>query len=1043
MASIDFSKFADTNKDIEKVETPDVQLEQQEDSSKFEQYAVQPGDTKVVDFSKFSKQTPTSEEKVISRTTQLPQQITADEIIDPIQRSAITKQSVTRGFALATRKKVAVFAGQMVEYIPPATRQSLGNFFKGSFDEFDPNVSDKQLAVSTFLTTPTGEYLARLGASLDPLYLTEKLGIPDKFNMPDELKLTPGARAIIKTSGGDMDDVNDRVGLALGIDFLTGLGFDNLLFPIKDSKTASKVVNSVLSMQDDVRERYFDDLLKLADDGKLKPNSLNTIETTMEPKQLSFFGEKAVDPALSSNTIGDGYNVIDGMLVKMNPDGTSTAIKKATTKEVVNALLKNTMERERFIENFEKFIDKPENAPVAGRWGTSDLRNPNESGNILTAMRTPVYYAPKVDEVVGDMKALDSSLFEDYWGQLKQVEKLEGKEVSRLMFEVADGSPEAAASLEIIKDNPMAMRALKNWEKVADNIAEALNIPVENRKTQYMHHWFKDVQHKDYPTPEELKLWIKKQEGPLKKRKGVRGYETDFVSVTRKYVRWATGKISTDKYKKSIFEEVGNLKLLDKDKGRMAELAVYNYFGELSKAGGFPAWTNAGRNLKSTFVQGTLGFNMRAAWRNLSQTWTLGTQETSIPAVINGHKMVLQSMLGTKQGKVYGEIMRRSGLLTSTSEDLLEKSMGLWGGAFSKVFGKKKGADLIRAATSFQQASETFNKSVINLGRRAQLESKFKLVKSAPGKFRKVEQWLMDRGADLAENTETNVRRMSRQSTIKTQFDYSNWGQNLLTMNPLTSPFMVYMTWPIRGNEYLMHNARSTAKNLYKAIKNPKLLPAMLSLPETQATMMFGVQHSLNAAIKTTTGLSLGAIIGAPLYSISTSPILKSAEQVWNTANKVYKGDITAMRNLTRSAGAMSGFIFNSPAWMIADLIRVTRENMGRPGDKWSVTNPITKQHMYWVNPVSFFLDSLNSGVNTVPKEEYYKERKKAAEDFFKKKGLRAKLDQALEKRDTEKAREIKQKLREESRKQKKRSRLHKKNQKKSIGGYSHDGEFF
>lgn len=879
-------------------------------------------------------------------------------------RSYKETDNVVRKFSLKYRNKTVEVLSKMAKGLAkvPGFVPTL-NLLQQSTELYGKDKAIKNTSLMEFLTTPTGKALTGLAIKTTPFYVFEKLNVPEKFPIPENTKYSPQIRKLIELSGGNMEDVQDRLATALGIETLVGLGFGKVVDVVRgvSGKGAPKAINNLLELSEDsldILRKETAAVERATDRVRAKAaHKLATKEIKSAPARII---SKDLSPEEIAEAISLNDTVINGTKYSVNGKGIHP-YKLANYDEAVADTIKNTYIR--------KLTKAPKNIravlPQPGNWRYN--ANDWDTKGIMLWTASPVQYAPNVDRVIGVMEQSMVRYTNRLWSKLKPFEKLEGTEKGRLAAIVADGLPEAKEILASGRLGDDGLKAVRAAREIAEEMANAEGIPREKRISGYLHHVVEDYKERDFPMPSELKTFVKEWEPYKKKRRGAPKYVLDIVKATRIRLDYSARAVHTKAYKQKIWEAVKELGDLNPESGDMARCAVDNYFGTLNKA--TPSSVRrASQALKSAWVRGTLFWNFRTPIRNLTQTLTLGVQEVGLAAIKDGTMQMSHILRNTRRGKALKKFMDNTGLFVSKSKnELLRSDPGAMRKVLEKVVGKKVARTAFEDGANWQQMSEEINKSIVYLGRYRQVSKKIKRVKVlGEGKLPKTEQWLKLRGINPLGAISVECHAAARRAALKTQFDYTRWGQTLLTRNPILSPYLVYTTWPLKANEYVLRNAKNTLKYL---AKNPKLA---LQMPETQSTMRWGMQMLFSKAFMATTGVSLFALTG--IHGVSGSPLLDTMGKTLDAIESLTTLGPRAAENALRMTATLTGFPLTAPIWRIKELLRVTKDNEGVSGD-WEIKSKYSGRVLYKENPMVFFFTTLTGIGNAQTAEEYHKRK--------------------------------------------------------------------
>ncbi len=897
-------------------------------------------------------------------------------------------------------------------------------FLSKAVNEYGQDKKIKQLEFTKLLATPAGQYYAEMGARLHADYFMQKAGIPETFELDPAIKYAPHVLALAEASGADATKMKDRFGMAIFLDWLGFKGYGALKNALIHVNKPSEVLKQVAGgLKDQVKN------LSNLDDEALAIANKELVRATTEsgmtnPVGVIKTGENILkDVTYETTTSFPQDAVIAGVKYRVvGGNKPYEVIKVAGINDKIEQVAKTAKianEPESIIKEGEKLSD------LLPETGQKDNVQDFFKNGIFALLRSPQYYAPKVYELIGDMERRVADIAGRYAKKIEPFAKLEGSETARLVGMVADGHPEAANILASGKLGNEGLKLLDAWRNTARGLADELGLPEAKRVFNYLTHIWDDMKSKDFSVDKELQLWIQENGNFLKKRTGLEGYNLDIIKVAKKYINWAAKNIGTKEFKSGLFDAVEELGQINEIRGRMAEYYLHNYFGTLNSALKINKTVSAiSSAVKTNFAQATLGFNVVTPLTNLTQPLIFGTSRIGYKAIYDGYRLAAKAFSGNKYWK---QILEDGAILENKSFREINEGFSPW----RKLLGDK----IVDASMAPMQGSENLNKATTYLGAWNSAYTKIKTFLTAPDKYKRLGKWLEARGVKLDGDLVEESHRYARRETMNTQLDYSRAGQNFIAANPITSSFYMYMTFPIKAGEMVLHNAKGAATLLAKAVVNPKLLPEVLRSPEVSTSLRLATNIALLNGAAAYAGVSLSNLAGIKNFIPNIAPIANVALTAWNGAAALLEKDPVAGNKLVRNLMVLSGFPLASPLWKVKTFLETAALNKDRKDGNWTIINPRSGQERYSV-PVWEFVRDMFTPLKSVTSEEYFKDLRESLKDRRMLKNLNNSIQLSIARGEEDKANKIRQNRLEWKQKMAARERIRKQRERERKGGY-------
>lgn len=885
------------------------------------------------------------------------------------------------------------------------------SFLNKAVNEYGQDRELKQLTFTKLLATPAGQYYAEMGSRLHADYFLQKAGVPETFNIDPSIKYAPHILKLAEVSGADITKMKDRLSLAIFLDYLGVKGYGMLknavLHVNKPSEAIKQVVGglqekagSLAKLDDEALQITNKELARvMTQPTKSAPTVVNewqTVEKATTASEAGFFSEGQISASVRPSTVFPQDVVIAGVKYRtVGGQKPFETIKLASITDKVEQVGKTA-----------KIANNPSEIIKGGETLKDILPEVGQKQNVgdffknglFAIIRSPQYYASELYETIGNMERAEAKIVNTYASKFAPFLKLEGSELAKTVGMVADGHPEAANILASGKLGNEGLKLLEVWRSVSEDIANKLGLPQSKRVLNYLTHMWDDLKNKDFATDEQLQLWIKENGNFLKDRKGMPGYNLDILKVAKKYISWAAKHIATKEFKTSLFEKVDNLKAINKTRGDMAEYYLHNYFGTLNKALGInKTIANISGAIKTNFAQGTLGFNIATALTNLTQPLIFGASRIGYKAVFNGYKLAARAF---SENQYWKKILEDGAILSNQGFREMNEGFSVW----RKLLGNK----IVDASMAFMQASENLNKATVYLGSWDSAYTKIKTFLSNPQKYGRLGKWLEARGVRLGEDAVEESHKFARRETMNTQLDYTRAGQNFIAANPTTSAFYMYMTFPIKAGEMVLHNTKNAAVILGKAIVNPKLIPTALQSPEVFTSLRLAANIALLNGAAIYSGVSLSRLAGVENFIPNVAPLMNVALTAWNAAKNFSEKDPVAGEKLIKNLMILSGLPATNPIWKVKALLETATYNKDRKDGNWTIVNPKNGNERYTV-PIWEFVRDMFTPIKSATSEQYFKDLKESLKDRRIMRNLGSAIKQAVAKDDAEKAEKLRQ----------------------------------
>jgi hypothetical protein len=817
------------------------------------------------------------------------------------------------------------------------------------------------------LMTPMGQYYARIGAKIpNPSTIAEKIA-PQVFELPENwdspLQYPPWVSTFIKSVGGEP---NAAVSKIAQLAFVDGLSFHGLnavlgkIMPSIEVLEAGAAIEGPSQLTQDIANnvaKQVDGLSKFSREGLVLHNRELALgkkvskwnpeaSTTGDPLSGEVSPEFLNLPKVRPKPIEENVQIINGVKYSMFDGQKSIAqpIKYASKYDELMARKVSSIENE--IPEFviPKDLDIKEILPEPGQverpW-TLGMRIKQSASWVMSPHN---YARPVFDQVSLHKRTMEqlgregTEYVSKFFGKFSEEQlnalgavkdKISGYEVINKNWAsiFGDKSDEAVKALE-------AYRAGWNYWK------KTLGLSEDQAIKDYLPHIVKFYQDRDLPMPLELEMAIKNPKKFLKRRYGATNYLLNIEDLYKIYNGWAARYVATERFRGPILGAIEKVRELNPEYAAMARTYALNYFGEFRKLDEtMNRLTKVSGTVGKTLSDGLIANNYASALANITQGPYFGFSALG-HHWIKGVQLAGKATFGTsEEAAKWRKVWMMSGLEEAENTAYYKEASSLADMAIQKVLGHKAMQTIDEISYAGMRMTETINKKPMYLGAYNKAEQIANKVIKNPGKHKVWEQWLKENGIDITKELDTELYKYAHFETVKAMQDYSRAGQNLMNILPGVSAFMRIANFPLRAGETVLTNATKAGSYMVRAFsrKDPMLLRTALLMPETGATLRFGVMTTIGLLSAKAMGIDANKIIGLSNFVVTSSPLMSVSRQIIKGYQAYEEQDPQWVKKNLRSLGIMMGFKLTAPAFQLARFIETANANRWNTSGKWTI----------------------------------------------------------------------------------------------------------
>jgi hypothetical protein len=801
----------------------------------------------------------------------------------------------------------------------------------------------KGLDFMKVLMTPMGKYYARVGMNIPtPSQVIDEVA-PQAFELPQDWETTypPWVTAFIKSVNGKPNAAVAKFSQMVFLDSLAFGGFDKVLAKVmprvlsgestlveveKMSPEALALYNRELAISEQAKEA------KVLKEAQLNVKNAQVKELEDVNSQLQVFADE------NSSAVVNGvkYDVSDNM---------AQPIRKATLSDELAQRKLTSIENEMPETVIPKDLQVEDILPEPGHPGF--IANTTRGiKKVLSWVMSPWNYARPVYDQVALHKRMIQNLqregfgyVQDYFGKFNK-EQLEALGAVKDKFE---GYGEVLQNWDKIFGDKAedGMRALEAYRTGWNKWADVLELPANMRQQDYLPHIIDFYNNHVELIPDELRIFLTNNKKFLKERIGAKDYSLDIENAYKVYNKWASQFLATKKYQPTIMEEVKNIYKLNPEYGDMAHKYALNYFGEYKKLDKvYAAQMKATGVVGKTISDALIANNIATPLANLTQGPYFGITELGATKWSRGLEHALEASFGKgPRAEMLQKRWLESGLEEMSNVEYYKEAGSITDKLIEKTLGSKAMRDIDEISYKGMQITELMNKKPMYLGAYAEAEEIAKKVIKNPGKYKRLEQWLQYNGIDISKNLDTEFYKYAHFKTVKTMQEYSKAGQNSLNMTPGVAAVMRIVNFPLRAGEYVAYNTLKSGEYIAKAMTkgDPMLMRTALTMPETVATLRFGLGTFALKAIADKMGLDISKIVGVQNFIVSSSPLFGICDQIAKAYTAWDERDPQWTNKALRSVATVAGFKLTAPAFQVARFFEAAKANQYNYSGKWKV----------------------------------------------------------------------------------------------------------